>query len=930
MPKFSLYYDLFIFDLDGTLINTEKLHWMAYNKAFKFYNIDINLTFNEYCKYAHQDDISMKNLVSNYTDISYSKIYSTKKDLFLELLDNSLEFIDGAYEFLNFLFENNKLTCIVTHSDKNVLEKVLSKLDILNKVNLILTRDDYTLRKPHPDGYLKALSHFPQCNSKKIIGFEDSYKGYMALSQTSITPVYIGSPEYYYYTSINPINSFLNFNSIDWDSIIIPNNKNHEHINNCISKYISSLQNCTNNFIYIMDFIIPIIQSYINKGHIYLAGIGKCGHISRKCASTWQSLGIPTHYLSINDLFHGDFGILNSKLEKKDIIIYLSNSGNTKELIDCTNYVNTHFKILQICLTLNKDCDVKKYVDFIFNIGDSQSIIEIDSLNMAPTTSSMLFMTFLDIIGTRLSDLMGLTVEKFKLTHPGGDLGKMKNEIIDHVVIACSGHSKRLMPLTNYIPKVVLEWNGKPFIEYLIEYWRNYSKSIIIICLEQHLEIIKFYTNKYTNIKFIVPKNIEDLGTANRIHSSLTNEYYSKNILLTWCDILPNISIDLNKLEKSTIFSYGNECRYGINNNKIVKKPSGDGNIIGIYYLKNYRGFNIHNIGDDICDVFEQNIGDFITYEITNGNLIDIGDIPKFRKSYKSKLFQTRFFNDISILDNNTLLKKAVNTQGIDLITKEINWYKYINNKFDFIPKVILDNNSSFKMEYLDAKPLYLSFNTFDTNKKIEIIREIFYLLSKLHNLEKINKNLEKDLEWECYNKVIHRIKMINPVINYFGKIKTVNNLQIFDLDLVLKKCYNKILDSLNNSNNVLIHGDCQFSNILYNSKLYLIDPRGYFGTSELFGPKEYDYAKILYALSGYDEFNNCSEYYILDISKENITIDIKNNLDLVGNFKEFDETSWAFLVIIWLSYAQYIMNNPLKCVSAYYYGLYLFSKYML
>ena len=67
---------------------------------------------------------------------------------------------------------------------------------------MILTRDDYINRKPHPECYIKALNYFPEC--KNPIGFEDSYKGYLSLSKTPITPVFIGNKNYYFFSQINP------------------------------------------------------------------------------------------------------------------------------------------------------------------------------------------------------------------------------------------------------------------------------------------------------------------------------------------------------------------------------------------------------------------------------------------------------------------------------------------------------------------------------------------------------------------------------------------------------------------------------------------------------------------------------------------------------------------------------------------------------
>ena len=96
-------------------------------------------------------------------------------------------------------------------------------------------------------------------------------------------------------------------------------------------------------------------------------------------------------------------------------------------------------------------------------------------------------------------------------------------------------------------------------------------------------------------------------------------------------------------------------------------------------------------------------------------------------------------------------------------------------------------------------------------------------------------------------------------------------------------------------------------------------------------GPPEYDYAKILYALSGYDAFNNDPFFHISCIQNNNITFEIKNHFDLFDKLpkKILNKTTLAMVTIIWLSLAQYNINNVLKCIASYYYGLYFYSKFL-
>jgi arabinose-5-phosphate isomerase len=174
----------------------------------------------------------------------------------------------------------------------------------------------------------------------------------------------------------------------------------------------------------IHDSFEPIIRDVVKllkecKNTIFITGIGKSSHITRKCVSTWQSLGINAHNLLIQDLFHGDIGILR----ENDIIIYITNSGNTEELLNASSYIKNKFNIFQICISNNPSAKLNTIVDKSYIICNFK-IAEIDILNIVPSVSTVLFMILLDNIGIHLSDLCGFNKEKFKLYHPGGDIGQ--------------------------------------------------------------------------------------------------------------------------------------------------------------------------------------------------------------------------------------------------------------------------------------------------------------------------------------------------------------------------------------------------------------------------------------------------------------------------------------------------------------------------
>ena len=128
-----------------------------------------------------------------------------------------------------------------------------------------------------------------------------------------------------------------------------------------------------------------------------------------------------------------------------------------------------------------------------------------------------------------------------------------------------------------------------------------------------------------------------------------------------------------------------------------------------------------------------------------------------------------------------------------------------------------------------------------------------------------------------------------------------------------------------------LIHGDCTFSNLMFDTfdmRAVLIDPRGYFGKTKLYGDADYDWAKLYYSINGnYDLFNR--KKFTLDIREKDVELAIKPNnwgdmsdyfFDLLPNVKK--EKIKMLHGIIWLSLTTYAWEDYDSICAAFYNGL--------
>lgn len=184
--------------------------------------------------------------------------------------------------------------------------------------------------------------------------------------------------------------------------------------------------NNINNSILDIDerHVFDLIDELNNcNGIIYFTGVGKNGHIAAITASTFASIGIKSIYLNPVDAVHGDMG----NIETEDIIVNISKSGNTKELLNFLYYLNNiDKKIKIISIHSNLDGQTAKLANINVYIPN---IKEIDKFNMVPTTSLVTYTIFLQSIGVHISNLRNFNLQQFKKNHPGGSIGEqLKNE----------------------------------------------------------------------------------------------------------------------------------------------------------------------------------------------------------------------------------------------------------------------------------------------------------------------------------------------------------------------------------------------------------------------------------------------------------------------------------------------------------------------
>ena len=186
-------------------------------------------------------------------------------------------------------------------------------------------------------------------------------------------------------------------------------------------------------------------------GRIVVTGMGKSGHIAGKIAATLASTGSPAFFVHPGEASHGDLGMITPK----DVVIALSNSGNTGEILTIVPIIK-RLGVPLISMTGNARSPLATEATINLDVGVEN---EACPLGLAPTSSTTVALVMGDALAVALLETRGFTEEDFALSHPGGSLGR---RLLLHVSdIMHTGDDMPSVPPDATISEALLEMSGK-------------------------------------------------------------------------------------------------------------------------------------------------------------------------------------------------------------------------------------------------------------------------------------------------------------------------------------------------------------------------------------------------------------------------------------------------------------------------------------
>ena len=149
-------------------------------------------------------------------------------------------------------------------------------------------------------------------------------------------------------------------------------------------------------------------------GKFVIMGVGKSGHVAQKISATLSSTGTPSIFIHPTEAAHGDMGLIN----KKDIVMLISNSGETDEIINILSSLKRHAKEI-VSLTSNNKSAIGQFADIKIQIMSKKEACPLD---LAPTSSTTNALAFGDALAVALLEAKGFTKNDFASSHPAGKL----------------------------------------------------------------------------------------------------------------------------------------------------------------------------------------------------------------------------------------------------------------------------------------------------------------------------------------------------------------------------------------------------------------------------------------------------------------------------------------------------------------------------
>ena len=496
---------------------------------------------------------------------------------------------------------------------------------------------------------------------------------------------------------------------------------------------------------------------------------------------------------------------------------------------------------------------------------------------------------------------------------------------IKYVIVQAGGKGTRLGKYTINRPKCLVPVKGKPMLENTLAIYEDKTVIIIGDTLFDMLFNYMYDISSYDNYVLI---QTEETGTSAGIRDALTNIPDGEPFIITWSDLF---------FEREQEFSFDNEmlvglagdfdCRWSLDRGIFKNIPSQERGVSGFFVFKNKERFA--NITTDKSFVRGFLTDNYMPYEIssfTHHNCFEVGTVEKYEEILR-RAVNHRFFNEVKI-EEDKVYKKCIDKKYDNVHQAEKEWYDFVKNKlYKRIPEIYSTN--PLVMSRIKGK------HSWDIkSNKDKVIENYCNALDELHSLDGNYPVSKNDCDDTYMFKPYQRVMQVRYIIDDFDKpVIQINGKSCRNPFCDLKSFENIFEDIVANTKYTVIHGDCTFSNTLVDddNQIWMIDPRGTFGGTRIFGDPRYDWAKLYYsAVGNYDKIN--SQKFEVDRSDGVILKIESNGYEHLGKYilqrSGMSQTEMSLIhASIWFSLAGYVKEDIDAVLYSFYKGCEIWTE---
>lgn len=490
----------------------------------------------------------------------------------------------------------------------------------------------------------------------------------------------------------------------------------------------------------------------------------------------------------------------------------------------------------------------------------------------------------------------------------------------DYIIVQAGGKGTRMEYLTVNKPKCLVPVENLPMLFHL---FKKYPDKKFIIIGDYKYEVLREYLRAFTKVKYLLIDARGKHGTCAGISSALKMLPEGEAFMLIWSDLILQDNFFVPDEVANYIGISGDfSCRWKYEDNKFIEEVSTSHGVAGLFVFQSKA---------ELDGVVEE--GEFVRWlkeqekSFTSLMLSKTREYGLLSEYKKIKGSRCRPFNRIT-LDGKYLIKEGIDEQGKKLAIREKAWYNHVQKLgIKDIPKIV--SFEPFRMEKIEGKNVFEY--SLSLTEKEDILKKIIKMLRELHEKETVKADYFSMKE-AYVSKTFARLDSIRNLIPFAdNKYITVNGRKcrnVFFCQAELEDKLNKLpVDKFQ-----LLHGDCTFSNMMLRNgkEPVMIDPRGYFGYTELYGDVAYDWAKLYYSIVGnYDQFNIGKFHLEIEESEVKLSIDSNGWEDMQDSFftlLDGEVSEWQIKLIhaiIWLSLATYAWSDYDSVCGAFYNGIY-------